>query len=112
MNTKTSELQFEFDATPAITDRWKYPPGFFQWFMSAEGIAVWQEFERRALTMAQRRDRYSARTIMEVIRWETELKDGSVLFKISNNWVPGLARYWMRLHGKRYPRFFSLHGGE
>ena len=85
-----------------------YPAGFFQWLKENEKI--WREFERMALAMAARnRKRYSARTIVEVLRWNSDLRQTDVLFKISNNMTPGMARLWMRKHGRRYPNFFSLH---
>ncbi len=87
-----------------------YPEGFHQWFKSEDAQRIWRAFESRALRMARTgRERYSARTIIETIRWHSDLRDGGAAFKISNNWVPGLAREWMNRHGKQYPNFFLLH---
>jgi hypothetical protein len=88
-----------------------YPEGFFQWLQTNRDI--WKEFEAMALKMAKRRTRYSARTIVEVMRWNTDLREKpDVTFKLSNNMTPGMARLWMRKHGKRHPKFFSLHNRE
>jgi len=62
------------------------------------------------LKMARVRKRYSARTIIEVLRWHSDLAEpkGS-LFKLSNNMTPGMARLWMKKHSQEHPGFFSLH---
>lgn len=87
----------------------KFPEGFFHWLQYNHHI--WTEFEKLASQMAvrQMRIRYSARTIVEVMRWNTNLREGpDITFKLSNNMVPGLARLWMVKHGERYPLFFQL----
>ncbi len=99
----------------------KYPEGFFHWLQFNHHI--WEQFERHAHTMAAKRDRYSARTIIEVMRWNSDLREQAAkphpvsgkrirppLFKMSNNMTPGLARLWMVKHGKKYRKnFFTLH---
>jgi len=91
-------------------DKDKYPEGFFHWLQYNEHI--WLQFERHARTMADKRDRYSARTIIEVMRWNSDLreKQGKPLFKLSNNMTPGLARLWMAKHQLKYcnKKFFQL----
>ena len=86
----------------------EYPEGFFWWLCCNEHI--WHAFEEKAYVMAAvaKRRRYSARTIIEVMRWNSDLREHTPLFKISNNMVPGLARLWMAKHGERYPKFFQL----
>ena len=84
-----------------------YPVGFFRWVNTFEGKAVWNDFEARALEMAQVRKRYSASAIAQVIRWHTALRGGDD-FKINNNWIPGLARLWLKKHGRSHPGFFEL----
>lgn len=83
-----------------------YPDGFFAWL--PKNSHIYQEFESRALRMARRRLRYSARTIVEVIRWETDLEDSEVGFKINDHYTPGMARLWMATHGEKYPKFFEI----
>lgn len=83
-----------------------YPDGFFHWLQFNDHI--WMTFENKAITMAYMRKRYSARTIIEVMRWESDIREKNKLFKLSNNMTPGLARLWMAKHGARYPKFFNL----
>lgn len=106
MNMQTDWLT----RVPTGEARQHYPPGFFRWLSSEEGQTIWRDFERKALQMAAVRGRYSAMAIVQVIRWETNLQDGSE-FKINNNWTPGLARIWLLNHGDRYPGFFQLRDG-
>jgi hypothetical protein len=86
----------------------EYPEGFFWWLR--ENFHIWKAFEEKAYMMAAvaKRPRYSARTIIEVMRWDSDIREKKPLFKISNNMVPGLARLWMAKHGKNHPKFFQL----
>ena len=85
----------------------EYPSGFFRWLQ--DNRRIYTEFERRALYMARAgRKRYSARTITESIRWNTDLEDTDELFKINGNYVPGMARLFMEKHGNTYSGFFQL----
>lgn len=89
-------------------DRLGYPAGFFAWITTDEGQQVWELFETLAMRAARSgRKRYGAKSIIEVLRWQTTVEDGSE-FKINNNWAPGLARLWMQKHGDDYPGFFVL----
>lgn len=96
-----------FIQIPHPSERQGYPAGFFAWLDTTEGMSIWRSFEAKALMMARMRERYSAMAIAQVIRWETDLQDGTE-FKLNNNWVPGLARLWMYNHGEGYPDFFQL----
>lgn len=76
-----------------------YPPGFHAWLR--ENWHIWEEFERRAMQMWRSgRKRYSARTIIEVVRWNTDLResDKRATWKINNTWIPAMARYFMEKH--------------
>ncbi len=84
----------------------KYPPGFFYWI--SKNQKIWKAFEAKALQMAQRRKHYSARTIIEVMRWHTDLQDTDEVFKLSDHWTPGMARLWMAKHDKQHPNFFLI----
>ena len=89
----------------------EYPEGFFHWL--SQNQHIWEAFERRAYQMALvGRKRYSARTIIEVLRWDSDLREKNKLFKISNNMVPGMARLWMAKYGRKHPRFFNLREGK
>jgi len=87
-----------------------YPAGFHRWLETDEGKIIWRDFEQRALQMAHVRSHYSAMAIVQVIRWDTLLRGGDD-FKINNNWVPGLARHWLSIHGRKFPGFFRLRDG-
>lgn len=85
----------------------RYPPGFLRWLRDNRDI--YDAFEKRALQMARSgRKHYSAYTIVQVIRWETDLRDKDETFKINNNHTPAMARYFMEQWGKAYPGFFKL----
>lgn len=86
----------------------EYPEGFFHWL--ADNQHIWKAFEEKAYVMAAvaKRPRYSARTIIEVMRWDSDIHEDKPLFKLSNNMTPGMARLWMAKHGKSYPKFFNL----
>lgn len=87
-----------------------YPAGFFRWLESNQHI--YQQFVALALQMKRSgRSRYSARTIIHKLRWDTELADSEATFKINNNYTPGMARLamseWPELDG-----FFETRGNE
>jgi len=79
---------------------------FGNWLL--DNMHIWHEFEKKALFMASRRDVYSARTIIEVMRWETHLRESPAqTFKIVNHHTADLSRLFML----RYPKhegFFKL----
>ena len=84
-----------------------YPDGFFHWL--PKNRKVYREFERRSLQMARTgRKRYSARTIIEIMRWDSDIADSEKTFKINDHSTPGMARLFMATHGAAYPRFFEL----
>jgi len=84
----------------------EYPARFFKWLEDNEHI--WIAFEKQALRMASIRSHYSARTIIEVLRWNSDISEGSnELFKINDHCIPGLSRLWMSKHGKKHPKFFE-----
>ena len=83
-----------------------YPNGFFHWL--GQNQHIWNQFEIHANTMSAKRNRYSARTIIEVMRWNSDIREKNKLFKLSNNKIPGLARMWMIRYGKDHPKFFQI----
>ena len=87
--------------------KYYYPAGFFHWLNSNKHI--YRAFSNKALAMARTgRPRYSARTLVEVLRWDTDLADTSTTFKIDNDMIPGMARLWLKIWGTDYPKFFAL----
>lgn len=54
------------------------------------------------------RPRYSARTLMEVVRWHFDVKDGyQEPFKINDNYTPLYVRLFLHEH-PQYEGFFEL----
>lgn len=68
---------------------------------------IYRMFCRFARQAAQRRDHYSAKAIMERIRWETMLNDDQPDFKIDNTWTSHYARKFMADY-PQYNGFFQL----
>lgn len=98
-------LQQSLSFVPVFDE--SYPEGFSEWLRLNQRI--YSAFRSRALQMALRgRPRYSARTIVETIRWETDLREAEVTFKINDHFTPGMARLFMAEFGARFPRFFEL----
>ena len=96
-NGQTAQLSFDDG----------YPDGFWSWL--PQNNKVYREFERRALQMARTsRKRYSARTIVELMRWDSDISDSEMTFKINDHYTPGMARLFMAKHGAQYPKFFEL----
>jgi len=74
----------------------EYRPDFPGWLQ--ENIHIYLEFERRALQVAKRREHYSARTIVEVMRHDTAIGQLTGDFKINGNYVPDMARLFSQLN--------------
>lgn len=67
-----------------------FRPGFVEWL--EENEHVYREFERRALQVAGFRDHYGARTIIEVMRHETAIRQLGDEYKLNDHMTPDLAR--------------------
>lgn len=97
-------LQFDFDDDG-------YPVNFWRWLRVNRHI--YKAFKVYAFEMAMTgRKRYSARTIVERIRWNTDLSDTETTFKINDHYTPGMARFFMSEYGEKYPRFFRLRNSQ
>jgi hypothetical protein len=83
---------------------------FADWL--AKNMGIWERFESQANTVWDRgRPHYSARTIIEWMRHETNAREVDSEFKINGNYVPDMAR----LYGVMYPdrvEFFETRGRE
>jgi len=77
-----------------------YPPGI--------PVDVCQKFEELALK-AHRSGfaKYSARTVLEIIRWHYTVDRGMSDFKCNDHWSPYLARWFLKKHPD-YSGFFEL----
>jgi len=69
---------------------------------------VFQEFRKLAFQMKETgRKKYSARTIIEVMRWNFNLNTGGDVFKVNDDYVPIYARL-MIYHHPEFAEFFEL----
>jgi hypothetical protein len=84
---------------------------FRDWLTS--NWSIYLEFERRANALwAQGRKHYSARTIMEAIRFDTDMREkpNELDVKLNNNFIPDCARLYMLTHSGR-EGFFERRSG-
>ena len=56
---------------------------------------IYEAFEKYALKSAKRRNKYSAKAIFHIMRWETELEEKDSEYKISDGWIAHYARLFM-----------------
>lgn len=71
---------------------------------------VRRQFELVTLEVIESgRRRYSAKAIMERIRWHREIEKGEREFRVNNNWTAKLARWFMRRHPD-HEGFFECRG--
>jgi len=99
------QLQFP-EANAGSANEMCWPIGFWDWLQENQHIYV--EFVRLALEMKRRgRQRWSAAGIIEVMRWNSSMRDNDDEFKINNNCKAGLARLAMCEH-KSLEGFFQI----
>jgi len=75
---------------------------FDSWIESNKHI--YDAFEKEALKIAKRRDRYSARTIVEFLRHHTMISEQSGEWKINDHCIP----YLSRMFANNHPRYSNL----
>lgn len=64
-----------------------------------DNLHVYAAFEREALKVSARGfKRYSARTIVEVLRHHSALQDSDARFKLNDRFTPGWARLFALMH--------------
>lgn len=73
-----------------------FKPDFIAWL--ADNLHIYQEFEKRALQVAQHRKHYSARTIVEVMRHDSAIGQLDGGFKINDRHTPDMARLFAMLN--------------
>ena len=74
--------------------------GYELWFQQwmEDNWSIWKAFHRKAYTMqCSGRKRYSAMTLVGVIRYETDLREKHGHFKIRNEAAPRMARLYNEL---------------
>jgi hypothetical protein len=104
--TEALRVEYELAHTKA---RETIPATFWNWL--DENPTLWRTFLELALQAFNVRERYSARTVIEVMRWNTDILEAGGSFKIGNNHVPHMARLFNHLVRRE---FFSLrdNGGK
>jgi hypothetical protein len=89
---------------PLSFDRSQFRPDFAEWLL-ANGH-IWSAFAARADAVWNRgRRHYSARTIIEVLRFESMLAEVGGEWKINNNYAPDLARLYRQTYPDRAALF-------
>lgn len=91
----------------------KYPKDFRNDFPGwlASNQPIYAEFERQARLIASRRNHYSARTIAEVIRHNSQLSEVGGEWKINNNRIPDMARLFS-LRNPQHSQLFQLRNSD
>lgn len=90
-----------FDGYPAVVlERFK------EWH--SQNPHIYREFKLLAIQMKQTgRERYSARTIMEVMRWHYDLRTKGDVFELNDNFTPIYVRLLIHNHPE-FANFFEL----
>lgn len=88
-----------------------YRDDFKKWLV--DNPAVWQAFTSKVTEayMHSHKSRFSARAIMEIIRWETMVHERDITFKINNNYVADLARLVMEVQ-PQLKGYFQIRGSS
>lgn len=63
-----------------------------------ENWALYERFEREALSVAVRRKHYGANTIIEYLRHQTLLADASSEWKMNDRWTSSIARLFAMMN--------------
>jgi hypothetical protein len=88
----------------------RFRPDFPAWLET--NMALWESFEAQANAIWSRgRRHYSSRTLWEVMRHETLLREAAGDFKINNNFAPDVARLYLLMYPER-DGFFETRGRE
>lgn len=72
-----------------------FRPDFPVWLR--DNPDIWSAFYHKSVTLMEAgRSHFSARTIIEVIRWDSAIHSQGDIYKINNNWAPDMARLFMK----------------
>jgi hypothetical protein len=78
-----------------LVEQCEYPARFFDWIN--ENWHVYQAFVELAKEGHRKGLRqWSAFAIINVLRWQTSIRESGGQFKVNNNYAPGMARLAMR----------------
>jgi hypothetical protein len=87
------------DYPPKVLDRFK------KWHQA--NPHVYREFARLATLMKTKRTKYSARTIIEKMRWDYDIQTTGDVFEINGDFVPLFVRLLIH-HRPEFASFFEL----
>ena len=75
---------------------------FKQWLRENWRIYLTFYSNAEEMRLRARREHYSARTIIELMRWHTDLIERDSTFKINNNAVPDMARMYNKMTNSNF----------
>ena len=76
------------------------------WIFHHDNPTIYELFKRFTFEVIERgHDKYSSKAIFERIRWHTDIETNGDEFKMSNNYTPYYARFFMHEH-PQYEGFF------
>jgi hypothetical protein len=84
-----------------------YPRGFWRWLdnnwhVFIAFVELSREGQRKGLSD------WSAFGVINVLRWQTQIRERGTDFKISNNAAPGLSRLTMAMYPGEFDGFFKI----
>jgi len=85
-------------------------PGNVRTEFNQKAELIWNKQHKQLKAGTRKTMHYSARTILHVIRWETDIHSGTQ-FKVDDHWSPVLARMFERSNPK-YLGFFEKRKSE
>lgn len=98
-------MTIEAAKTAALLHPSYFSEDFYPWLV--ENYAVFEYFERSAIQVSEKGFKhYSARTIVEVMRHRTNIREiGDGTWKLNNNRTPEMAKLFMLLHPEHWGFF-------
>lgn len=83
----------------------------YQWLLDPRNVDLWRQFEQEAnrVWLDKTNKHYSARSIIQDLRYSSSAKDSGADFKINDHHAPVLARLWTFLYPER-AGFFEFRG--
>jgi hypothetical protein len=102
----TFEERRKAEALKAKHDDGTYPEGFFLWVVV--NWHIYDAFCRKVHEAIKHGSRkWSARSIVEILRWDSEVTQQGGSFKINDHVVPGLARLAMARNPNSLAGYFE-----
>jgi len=88
-----------------------YSTSFISWL--GKNPAIWQMFTQKALYAfrGDHKQRFGAKAILEILRWESFVSDSDITFKINNNYASDMARLVMDCKPEMRG-YFRIRGSE